>query len=148
EALRSRFQFPGMRILQFAFSGGSSNPYLPFNYVHNCVVYTGTHDNDTTVGWFKKLSAEDKQIIMNYSGSVSQEGIHWDLIRLALSSIANQAIIPVQDILGLDTDARMNFPSTVEGNWQWRYRPNALSEELANRLKILTHTYDRAPSYD
>ncbi|NEO61144.1 MAG: 4-alpha-glucanotransferase, partial [Moorea sp. SIO4G2] len=76
---------------------------------------------------------------------VSEEGIHWDLIRLALSSIANQAIIPVQDILGLDTDARMNFPSTVEGNWQWRYRPNALSEELANRLKILTHTYGRAP---
>ncbi|NEQ59511.1 MAG: 4-alpha-glucanotransferase [Moorea sp. SIO4A1] len=145
EALRSRFQFPGMKILQFAFSGGSSNPYLPFNYVRNCVVYTGTHDNDTTVGWFKKLSAEDKQIIINYCGPVSEEGIHWDLIRLALSSIANQAIIPVQDILGLDTDARMNFPSTVEGNWQWRYRPNALSEELANRLKILTHTYGRAP---
>jgi 4-alpha-glucanotransferase len=146
EALRDKFEFPGMKILQFAFGGGSDNPFLPFNYPRNSVVYTGTHDNDTTIGWFNQLSAYEKERLLLYLGCTTSEGIHWDLIRLAMSSVANQAIIPLQDVLGLDTSARMNFPSTVEGNWAWRYREGALTEELRDHLKILTHTYGRAPT--
>ncbi len=145
EALRDRFEFPGMKILHFAFGGDSDNPYLPFNYVRNCVAYTGTHDNNTTLGWFNELSAEEKERILFYLGCTSPEGIHWDLIRLALSCVANQAIIPLQDVMGLDSNARMNYPSQAEGNWGWRYGAGALTEEIRDRLKALTHTYGRAP---
>jgi 4-alpha-glucanotransferase len=145
EDLRDRFEFPGMKILLFAFGGGPDNPYLPFNYSRNCVAYTGTHDNDTSVGWFNSLSTGEKENLVRYLGHLSPEGIHWDLIRLALSSVANQAITPVQDLLGLGTEARMNFPSKAEGNWEWRYRADALTEELRDRLKTLTYTYGRAP---
>ena len=144
-ALRDRFEFPGMKILHFAFGGGPDNPYLPFNYSRNCVAYTGTHDNDTSIGWFNTLSHWEKENLLRYLGCISSEGIHWDLIRLTLSSIANQAIVPVQDLLGLGTEARMNFPSKAEGNWDWRYRPDALTGELRDRLKTLTYTYGRAP---
>jgi 4-alpha-glucanotransferase len=145
EALRDRYEFPGMKILQFAFGGGPGNPYLPFNYGRNYVAYSGTHDNDTTLGWFNQLSQHEKDTLLLYLGNVSPDGIHWDLIRLALSSVANQAIIPVQDLLGLGTEARMNFPSKPEGNWEWRYRPDALTGELSDRLKTLTYLYGRAP---
>jgi len=145
EALRDKFEFPGMKILQFAFGSDPGNPFLPFNYPRNCVVYTGTHDNDTTVGWFNKLSDYEKDAVLSYLGCTSSEGIHWDLIRLALSSVANQAITPLQDMLGLDTEARMNYPSTPEGNWEWRYQSDALTPELHTRLKTLTKTYGRAP---
>ena len=145
EALRDRYEFPGMKVLQFAFGGGPGNPYLPFNYARNYVAYTGTHDNDTTVGWFNQLSQYEKDSLLLYLGSVSPDGIQWDLIRLALSSVANQAIIPVQDLLGLGTEARMNFPSKAEGNWEWRYRPDVLTGELRDRLKTLTYIYGRAP---
>lgn len=145
EALRDKYEFPGMKVLQFAFGSDPGNPFLPFNYSRNFVVYTGTHDNDTTVGWFNQANDYEKQNLLLYLGCVSPEGIHWDLIRLALSSIANQAIIPLQDILGLGTEARMNFPSTAEGNWDWRYEPQALTEQLSDRLKILTKLYGRAP---
>ncbi|AFY50354.1 4-alpha-glucanotransferase [Nostoc sp. PCC 7524] len=145
EALRDKYEFPGMKVLQFAFGSDPGNPFLPFNYSRNFVVYTGTHDNDTTVGWFNQANDYEKQNLLLYLGCVSPEGIHWDLIRLALSSIANQAIIPLQDILGLGTEARMNFPSTAEGNWDWRYEPKALTEQLSDRLKILTKLYGRAP---
>ena len=118
EALRDKFEFPGMKVLQFAFGSDPGNPFLPFNYTRNAVVYTGTHDNDTTVGWFNTANDYEKQNLLLYLGCISPEGIHWDLIRLALSSIANQAIIPLQDVLGLGTEARMNFPSTAEGNWE------------------------------
>lgn len=144
-ALRDRFDFPGMKILHFAFGGGPDNPYLPFCYERNCVVYTGTHDNNTTVGWFNQISEWEKQNVLRYLGVLSPEGIHWDLIRLALSSVANQAIIPMQDLFGLGTEAQMNFPSKAEGNWGWRYRPGALTEEIRDRLKLLTYTYGRAP---
>jgi 4-alpha-glucanotransferase len=146
EALRDRFEFPGMKILHFAFGGGPDNPYLPFIYSRNCVVYTGTHDNNTTVGWFNQISEQEKGNVLRYLGAQSSEGIHWDLIRLALGSVANQAIIPVQDLLGLGGEAQMNFPSKAEGNWGWRYRPGALTEDLRDRLKSLTYTYGRAPS--
>jgi 4-alpha-glucanotransferase len=145
EALRDQFEFPGMKILHFAFGSDPGNPYLPFNYSRNCVVYTGTHDNDTTVGWFNQLSEHEKNAVLRYLGCTSPEGIHWDLIRLALSSVGNQTLIPLQDILGLGGEARMNVPSQAEGNWAWRYQPNALTEEVRDRLKTLTETYGRAP---
>ncbi|MDP8965888.1 MAG: 4-alpha-glucanotransferase, partial [Cyanobacteriota bacterium] len=145
-ALRDRFEFPGMKILHFAFGGGPDNPYLPFIYPRNCVVYTGTHDNNTTVGWFNQLSDWEKGNVLRYLGAQSSEGIHWDLIRLALGSVANQALIPMQDILGLGGEAQMNSPGQAEGNWGWRYRPGALTEEIRDRLKSLTYTYGRAPS--
>lgn len=144
EALRDKFEFPGMKVLQFAFGGDSGNPFLPFNYPRNCVVYTGTHDNDTTVGWFNQLSDYEKSAVLNYLGCTSPEGFHWDLIRLAFSSVGNQAIIPLQDVLGLGA-ARMNYPSKPEGNWEWRYHSDALTDELRSRLKTLTKTYGRAP---
>ena len=145
EALRDKYEFPGMKVLQFAFGSDPGNPFLPFNYPRNAVVYTGTHDNDTTVGWFNSANDYEKQNLLLYLGCVSSEGIHWDLIRLALSSIANQAIIPLQDILGLGNEARMNFPSVAEGNWGWRYQAAALRDELRDRLKVLTRLNGRAP---
>jgi 4-alpha-glucanotransferase len=148
EALRDKFEFPGMKILQFGFGSDPGNPFLPFNYSRNCVVYTGTHDNDTTVGWFNQANDWEKGNLLLYLGSISPDGIHWDLIRLALSSIANQAILPLQDILGLDTQARMNFPSTAEGNWEWRFYTEALTEEITTKLKNLTKLCGRAPSME
>ncbi|MBW4428130.1 MAG: 4-alpha-glucanotransferase [Nostoc desertorum CM1-VF14] len=145
EALRDKYEFPGMKVLQFAFGSDPGNPFLPFNYPRNAVVYTGTHDNDTTVGWFNSASDYEKQNLLLYLGCISPEGIHWDLIRLALSSIANQAIIPLQDILGLGNEARMNFPSIAEGNWGWRYQAEGLTQELGDRLKVLTRLNGRAP---
>ncbi|WP_016950688.1 4-alpha-glucanotransferase [Anabaena sp. PCC 7108] len=145
EALRDQFEFPGMKVLQFGFGSDPGNPFLPFNYPRNAVVYTGTHDNDTTVGWFNSANDYEKQNLLLYLGSISPDGIHWDLIRLALSSIANQAIIPLQDVLGLGNQARMNYPSTAEGNWDWRYQGGVLSGELCDRLKNLTKLYGRAP---
>ena len=146
EALRDRFEFPGMKILQFAFGSGPGNPYLPFIYPRNCVVYTGTHDNDTTVGWFNQMSAHEKEAVLRYLGCTSPEGIHWDLNRLALSSVANQAIIPLQDVLGLGTEARMNVPGKPVGNWEWRYQSDTLTQEVGECLKTLTETYGRAPT--
>ncbi len=145
EALRDEFEFPGMKILHFAFGSDPGNPFLPFNYVRNCVVYTGTHDNDTTVGWFHSRPDWERDAILRYMGHISPEGIHWDLIRMAFSSIANLAILPLQDVLGLGTEARMNFPGTAEGNWAWRYQSGWLSYELGDRLKSLVYTYGRAP---
>ncbi|BAZ53101.1 glycoside hydrolase, family 77 [Nostoc sp. NIES-4103] len=145
EALRDKYEFPGMKVLQFAFGSDPGNPFLPFNYPRNAVVYTGTHDNDTTVGWFNTSNGYEKDNLLLYLGSISPDGIHWDLIRLALSSIANQAIIPLQDILGLGTEARMNFPSIAEGNWAWRYQSHNITDELSDRLKALTKLYGRAP---
>jgi 4-alpha-glucanotransferase len=145
EALRDEFDFPGMKILQFAFGSGPGNPYLPFNCDRNCLIYTGTHDNNTTVGWFDNISEWDKNGLMNYLGSISYDGIHWDMIRLALSSVANQAIVPFQDILGLGADARMNVPGVSNGNWEWRYRPEAVNPELSGRLRLMTETFGRLP---
>ena len=147
EALRDQFNFPGMKILQFAFGDNHNNPYLPFNCVHNCVIYTGTHDNDTTVGWFDQTSDYERDRVLRYLGGLSSDGIHWSMIRLAFSSIANQAIIPLQDLLGLGSYARMNSPGKAEGNWGWRYRSEALTRELRERLRELTKLYGRAPHH-
>lgn len=144
EALRDEFEFPGMKILQFAFDSGKDNPYLPFNYRSpNFVVYTGTHDNNTTLGWYEERSHEDNQRVWDYLGCSRGEGIHWDLIRLALSTNANSAIFPLQDILGLGSECRMNEPGKAEGNWGWRYHPDALLDELGDRLRWYTQVYGR-----
>jgi 4-alpha-glucanotransferase len=145
EALRDRFEFPGMKILQFAFGAGPGDPFLPFNYVRNCVVYTGTHDNDTTVGWFNQLQNYERDEVLRYLGCIDPQGIHWSLIRMGWFSIANLAIVPFQDLLGLATDARMNFPGKSEGNWGWRYRREALNWEVRDRLKTMTYICGRAP---
>jgi 4-alpha-glucanotransferase len=145
EMLRDRFEFPGMRILQFAFGSDHQNLYLPFNFVHNCVVYTGTHDNDTTLGWFEKANDYERERVLRYLGGLTHDGIHWALIRLALASIANQSIIPLQDVLGHGSDSRMNIPGVGEGNWGWRYRPEMLHQEVRDRLRDLTQLFGRAP---
>ncbi|MEY2833448.1 MAG: hypothetical protein RLZZ574_2707 [Cyanobacteriota bacterium] len=146
EALRDKFNFPGMKILQFAFDGDSANGFLPYNYTdRNCIVYTGTHDNDTTVGWFNERSPEANVQVSDYFGCVGNDGIHWAMIRLALSSVSNTAVLPFQDILGLGTDAKMNTPSQPTGNWSWRCRAEAFNDELSGRLKYLTHLYGRSP---
>jgi 4-alpha-glucanotransferase len=126
--LRHQFGFPGMKILHFAFGGGSDNPF---------------HDNDTTLGWYKTAPDYERERLHQYLGCNGSDGIVWDLIRLALSSVANQAIIPFQDLCSLGTDARMNLPGTAEGNWGWRYRPEALTEEYSDRLRALTQIYGR-----
>ncbi|MEG4395587.1 4-alpha-glucanotransferase [Microcoleus sp. BROC3] len=146
EALRDRYEFPGMKILQFAFGAGPGDPFLPFNYDRNCVVYTGTHDNDTTVGWFNQLQNYERDEVLRYLGCIDPQGIHWSLIRMGWISVANMAIVPFQDLLGLGTDARMNFPGKPEGNWGWRYRPEALNWEVGDRLKSMTYISGRAPN--
>lgn len=130
EQLRDDFHLPGMRILQFAFDGNSGNPYLPANFKHNCVVYTGTHDNDTTVGWFEALSDGQKQAVYDYLGWSSLP-MPQALIHSALGSVANLAIIPMQDILRLGAADRMNTPGTVEGNWSWSFNWSQLQPEMA-----------------
>jgi 4-alpha-glucanotransferase len=145
EALRDKYEFPGMKILQFAFGSDPGNPFLPFNFRRNCIVYTGTHDNDTTVSWFAQASDYEKQYLMNYLGCISPDGIHWDFIRLAMNSVANQSILPLQDVLGLGGEARMNFPSKAEGNWEWRYQQDALTKELSHHLQTLTQLSGRSP---
>ena len=147
EELRDRFEFPGMRILLFGFSEDSTNTHLPHNYVPNCVVYTGTHDNDTALGWWEKASEKEKQFFAKYLGFSDDqaiEEINWVLIRTALASVANLAIIPLQDILGLDNQGRMNDPSKVAGNWRWRYESSdVLTPQLSDRLLELTQLYSR-----
>jgi 4-alpha-glucanotransferase len=153
EALRDDFGLPGMRILQFAFGGDTLNHDLPHNYIKNCVVYTGTHDNDTTVGWFTSVAGEgstrnseqierERNFCLQYLNTDGHE-IHWDFIRTVLASVADTAIIPLQDLLGLGNDARMNLPNSTSGNWSWRYKTGALTHELAERLKHLTQVYGR-----
>lgn len=144
EELRDKFEFPGMKVLHFAFDSDRANPFLPYNYAnHNCVVYTGTHDNNTTVGWFAHRSFEEKARVTDYLGSICPEGIHWSLIRLAMGSVANQAVFPLQDVLGLGENSRMNTPGLADGNWTWRYRPEMLTPDLTEYLRFITELYGR-----
>ncbi len=153
-ALRDEAGLPSMRVLQFAFgSGGRGNEHTPWALAPECAVYTGTHDCDTTVGWFRgplepgdarseaDLEAERHQARL-FLASDGRE-IHWDLIRLALASVADTAIVPLQDVLGLDRSARMNRPGTVDGNWEWRARAGAFGDGQIARLRGLTETYGR-----
>jgi len=143
DALRESLEFPGMRVLQFAFSSDASNRYLPHNYPRNCVVYTGTHDNDTTMGWFNGSSTElERKRALQYMGTNGRQ-FNWEFIKLAMRSVANTAIIPLQDLMGLGTEARMNLPSRLGGNWEWRYRPEMLTDEIKIKLKEITELYGR-----
>ncbi len=144
EALRDRFDFPGMKILQFAFGGDHKNPYLPFNVGSNFVIYTGTHDNDTTVGWFNQASDYEKQRLAAYVGAFNPDTVHWAMIRLAMGSVANQAVTPFQDLLGLGSESRMNTPGVGDGNWAWRYSEAMLSPTICEQLKHLTELYGRS----
>lgn len=142
EALRLRLRYPGMKVLQFAFGDDARNPYLPHNYERRCVVYTGTHDNDTTVGWFRSRPPKERAHVLRYLNSDGRE-IHWDLIRLAMASVADAAVVPFQDVLGLGSSARMNLPGQAEGNWAWRFTPDQLRPEHAERLREMATTYGR-----
>lgn len=144
ERLRDEFELPGMKVLQFAFSH-PANPYLPHNHVRRCVVYTGTHDNDTTRGWWETLTGAERAFAQAYLG-IRGADISWDLIRVALASVADLAIVPLQDLLALGSEARMNAPGEPAGNWRWRVNADALTPALAARLRALTELYDRAPT--
>lgn len=142
ENLREEFGFPGMRVLQFAFGGDATNDHLPHRHTRDSVVYTGTHDNDTTLGWFTHLGDEERAYALRYLGTDGRE-INWEMIRAAMASVGNLAIVPMQDVLGLGNEARMNLPASETGNWAWRMKPNALGGELATRLHDLTKLYGR-----
>jgi 4-alpha-glucanotransferase len=144
EALRDRFDLPGMKILQFAFDGNVNNPYLPYNVPKNCVMYTGTHDNDTTLGWFQKLPPEQQRFLAEFLGCDSVT-MPCALVHAALASVSNLAVIPMQDILELDTWHRMNVPGTTEGNWQWRFTWEQLTERRATKLARMVRMFGRAP---
>jgi len=142
EELRDSFNLPGMKILQFAFDSSEANDYLPHNFPRNSVVYTGTHDNDTIMGWIKNAKAEDIKYLLNYISSDGKD-VNWDLIRLAWASVACTAVVPMQDLLGLGSEARMNLPGTTVNNWMWRAKKNDFTPELAERLAGLTELYGR-----
>jgi 4-alpha-glucanotransferase len=142
-----RFELPGMKVLLFAFGEDlATNPYIPHNLSKNCVLYTGTHDNNTTRGWFEReATPEIKERLFCYLGrEVPAEDIHWEMIRLAMMSVANTVIVPMQDILGLGQEARMNRPATTEGNWQWQLLPDQLTSSIADKLREMTEIYGRA----
>ncbi len=139
-----RSGFPGMKVLGFAFDSLGDNDYLPHNYDKNCVVYTGTHDNDTVQGWFANAGEEQTAFAKKYLKLDETEGYHWGMIRGALSSAASISVIPMQDFLGLSSEARMNTPATVGGaNWQWRMKPEDISLELAQKIAEMTKLYGR-----
>jgi 4-alpha-glucanotransferase len=151
EALRDRFGFPGMRVLQFAFGSDAANPHLPHNYVHNSVAYTSTHDNDTTVGWFEegKQAAETDGVVrddikyaLRYLDTLGIE-INWDFVRAVWASVADTAIAPLQDLLGLGREGRMNLPASESGNWNWRFQEGELTDDVLERLTDLTECYGR-----
>jgi 4-alpha-glucanotransferase len=142
-----------MRILQFAFGGDTKNIDLPHNYIPNVVAYTGTHDNDTTAGWFSSVAGtgstrdakqieRERKFCLQYLNSEGKE-IHWDFIRTVWASVANTAVVPLQDVLGLGTEARMNLPNSTEGNWSWRFKTGALTSTLGERLLSLSRLYGR-----
>lgn len=137
--------YPGMKVLEFAFDSREESDYLPHNYTNNCVVYTGTHDNNTLKGWFNELTKEDKAFVFKYldKKKLKKKTLHWDFIRLAMGSVANLCVIPVQDYLGLGAEARINTPSTLGNNWKWRMSEGALSKELLDRIYKITKLYSR-----
>jgi len=144
DSLRREFDLPGMRILQFAFAGAQEERFFPHYYEHHTVVYTGTHDNETTVGWFENLKAEEQALLDDYAPGAAADPA-WGLIRLGWASVADLAVAPLQDVLRLGNSARMNLPGRTEGNWRWRLDPALLTDELLDRLAAMTETYHRQP---
>lgn len=141
-ALREAYGFPGMSILQFAFDGSADNPYLPHNHGTETVVYTGTHDNDTTLGWYRQLDDGQRAFMHEYLGSPGED-MPWSLIRSALSSVAGMTVLPMQDVLALDGEHRMNTPGVPDGNWRWRFSWDQVPAGLAGRLRRMTEIYGR-----
>jgi 4-alpha-glucanotransferase len=142
DALRRAYDFPGMRILQFAFGGAQEDRFLPHRYDHHTVVYTGTHDNETTVGWFKNLNEREREFFSRYAPGATADPA-WTMIRLAWASVADLAIAPLQDVLRLGNEARMNLPGTAEGNWRWRVDPAQIDDSALDQLAELTSVYQR-----
>lgn len=140
--LREQFDLPGMKILQFAFGGGPNDPYLPHNFLEQCVVYTGTHDNDTSRGWYERVSDREKDFFRRYFARDGSD-VSWDMIRGAWSSVAVLALAPMQDFLSLGNEARMNQPGNPRGNWTWRMPQDALSEWLRARIEDTNYLYSR-----
>jgi 4-alpha-glucanotransferase len=139
--LRDSFSLPGMRILQFGFTS-PADPFLPHNYVKNCIAYTGTHDNDTALGWYATAPEEERRFALRYLNSDGSD-FAWDLIRGVWSSVAVYAITPMQDLLSLGTEARMNYPSRLGGNWEWRMSQEDMNPPLAERLHEFNELYMR-----
>lgn len=137
--------FPGMKVLEFAFDSREESDYLPHNYTTNCVVYTGTHDNNTIRGWYEEMDEADRQLSVDYMNNAHTPGdeIHWDFVRLALSSVAKLAVIPVQDYLGLGGEARINTPSTLGKNWRWRMLSGEITDEIAVKCRKMAKLYGR-----
>lgn len=145
-ALRQRLQIPGMRVLQFGFGNPGAHIYLPHRFEKNTVVYTGTHDNDTTAGWWRSGATEfERAQAQAYLGPLDDRGVHWAFVRAAQSSVADLCVVPLQDVLGLGSEGRMNTPSQSQGNWTWRFQPGALTTGLAEALASLAEVTDRAP---
>jgi 4-alpha-glucanotransferase len=137
--------YPGMKVLEFAFDSREESDYSPHTYERNSVVYTGTHDNETIVGWYRNLVPEDKQLAIDYLDikPEDEKDIQWKFIRLALGTVANLAVIPIQDYLGLDNEARINTPSTLGINWKWRLSRDEITEELVQKIRKVTRIYGR-----
>jgi 4-alpha-glucanotransferase len=143
-ALRDNLNLPGMKVFQFAFSADSEDPFLPHNFISNCVAYTGTHDNDTSNGWYLSAPEVERDFIRRYLGR-SGEDIAWDMIRAIWGSVADFALAPMQDILNMGTEGRMNYPGRLSGNWSWRMLPGAPSAALKERIKEYVTLYNRLP---
>ena len=139
--------YPGMKVLEFAFDSREESNYMPYYYPKNCVVYTGTHDNQTLYAWVDELDAEDRKLLYDYLGldGSSRKDIVWAVIRAAMESVADTAVIPMWDYLCLGADARVNRPSTTGNNWRWRMRRDAASADLAARIRRLTQVSGRLP---
>lgn len=146
EYLRDSFRLPGMKILQYAFGGDPRDSYLPHNYVRNCVAYTGTHDNETAVGWYKSAAKNQRALCRKYLDSNGRD-VNWDMIRGIWSSVADTAIVPMQDVLGLGNEARMNTPAGGGPNWQWRLKDGEAGDNIADRLRAMTEIYGRTNEF-
>ena len=142
ERLRDENRLPGMKVLQFAFAGDASDPYLPHNYPRRSAVYTGTHDNDTTLGWYLSAPEEERDLVRRYLAR-GDDSIVWELIRLAASSVADIAVVPLQDVMNLGSEARMNTPGQAAGNWGWRFLPQQLEPWMAPQLREMATLYGR-----
>lgn len=140
--IRERFRLPGMSIIQFAFHGDPKEPFLPHNHIENCVIYTGTHDNDTSCGWYERINEKERDFYRRYLGRDGHD-VAWDFIRACWSSVAVFALAPMQDLLSLGNEARMNYPGSPSGNWSWRMPEDALSETVMNRLMEFNYLYSR-----
>ena len=135
--------YPGMKILQFAFDSREESDYLPHNYNKNCVVYTGTHDNDTVMGWMKTAPKASVKFATEYLNLTEEEGYNWGMMRAAWSSVADMAIVPMQDLIGLGSEARINIPSTLGENWKWRALEGQITKDLAKKLYKYMQMYGR-----